>query len=186
MSNEMPSAMPNDLTADQIRTLLQLEPNATCGFVRLTYLSKQSIAPGGLPAPFADERPLGSALYFMVTPSAPVRLHRIRNDQLYHYYLGDPLEAFLLHNDGSDERIMVGPDLQSGQRVQLMIPGDTFHTARLIGDHWFLGASTEWPGVVPADVEIDNLDELTAKHPAIAVDLRAIAASVEGIKETSK
>jgi uncharacterized protein len=42
--------MSNDLTADQIRTLLQLEPNATCGYVRLTYLSKQSIAPGGLPA----------------------------------------------------------------------------------------------------------------------------------------
>jgi uncharacterized protein len=178
--------MTDTLSAEGIRELLELEPHATCGFVRLSFTTTQSIAAGGLPAPFADGRPLGSALYFMVTPGAPVRLHRIRNDQLYHYYLGDPLEAFLLHNDGSDERIMVGPDLQSGQRVQLMIPGDTFHTARLIGDHWFLGASTEWPGVVPADVEIDNLDELTAKHPAIAVDLRAIAASVEGIKETSK
>jgi len=69
--------MPDDLTADDIRELLALEPNATCGFVRLTYTSRQSIAPGGLPAPFADGRPLGSALYFMVTPVAPVRLHRI-------------------------------------------------------------------------------------------------------------
>ena len=66
-------------TADEICALLQLEPNATCGFVRLTYQSALSIAPGGLSAPFADGRPLGSALYFMVTPSAPVRLHRIRN-----------------------------------------------------------------------------------------------------------
>jgi uncharacterized protein len=77
------------MTADELRTLLKLEPNATCGFVRLTYVSKQAIAADGLPAPFADGRPLGSALYFMVTPGAPVRLHRIRNDQLYHYYLGD-------------------------------------------------------------------------------------------------
>jgi hypothetical protein len=68
-----------DLTADEIRKLLQLEPNATCGFVRVTFESKQSIAAGGLPAPFADKRPLGSALYFMVTPGAPVRLHRICN-----------------------------------------------------------------------------------------------------------
>jgi predicted cupin superfamily sugar epimerase len=178
--------MTDTLRTEGIRELLELEPHATCGFVRLSFTTTQSIAAGGLPAPFADGRPLGSALYFMVTPGAPVRLHRIRNDQLYHYYLGDPLEAFLLHNDGSDERIMVGPDLQSGQRVQLMIPGDTFHTARLIGQRWFLGASTEWPGVVPADVEVGNLDELAAKHPAIAADLRAIAASVEGIKETSK
>ena len=93
--------MSSDLTESEIVSLLKLEPNATCGFVRVTFVSKQTIAPGGLAAPFADGRPLGSALYFMVTPTAPVRLHRIRNDQLYHYYLGDPLEVFLLHADGS-------------------------------------------------------------------------------------
>lgn len=174
------TGMTGELTAEEIRTLLKLEPNATCGFVRVTFLSKQSIAPGGLPAPFAEGRPLGSGLYFMVTPEAPVRLHRIRNDQLYHYYLGDPLEVFLLHADGATERIVVGPELRSGERVQLLIPGNTFHTARLIGRRrWFLGASTEWPGVIPADVEIGNLDELAGKYPAVAADLRAIAASVQ-------
>jgi len=85
---------------------------------------------GGLPAPFADGRPAGSALYFMVTPGAPVRLHRIRNDQLYHYYLGDPIEVLMLRIDGTTERIVVGPDLRGGQLAQLLIPGNTFHTAR--------------------------------------------------------
>jgi hypothetical protein len=65
--------------------------------------------------------------------------------------------------------------------VQLLIPGDTFHTARVIGRRdgqgWFLGASTEWPGVVPSDVEIGNLDELAGKYPSAAGELRAIAAS---------
>ena len=175
--------MTDELTADEIRTLLKLEPNATCGFVRVTFVSKQSIAAGGLPAPFAEGRPLGSALYFMVTPGAPVRLHRIRNEQLYHYYLGDPLEVFLLHADRSTERVIVGPDLRSGHRVQLLIPGNTFHTARLIGRRqWFLGASTEWPGVAPAeDVEIGNLDELAGIYPSVAADLRAIAASVQHV-----
>jgi Cupin superfamily (DUF985) len=51
-----------------------------------------------------------------------VRLHRIRNDQLYHYYLGDPIELFMLHSDGNAERIVVGPDLRAGQRVQQFIP----------------------------------------------------------------
>lgn len=174
--------MTDEPTADEIRNLLALEPNATCGFVRLTYVSKQSIAPAGLAAPFADGRPLGSALYFMVTPGAPVRLHRIRNDQLYHYYLGDPIELFLLHADGSAERIIVGPDLRAGQRVQQLIAGGTFHTARVIGRRrWFLGASTEWPGVIPADVEIGDLDALTAKYLTVAADLRAIAASVREV-----
>jgi predicted cupin superfamily sugar epimerase len=173
--------MTDELSADEIISLLKLEPNATCGFVRVTFVSSRSIAPGGLPDPFAGGRPLGSALYFLVTPTAPVRLHRIRNEQLYHYYLGDPLEVFLLHADGTVEQVIVGPDLRNGHRVQLLIPGNTFHTARLIGPRrWFLGASTEWPGVVPAeDVEIGKLDEIAARYPSVADDLRAIAASVQ-------
>jgi predicted cupin superfamily sugar epimerase len=170
----------SDLTAAEITRLLDLEPNATCGFVRVTYIAKQEIAPGGLPQPFASGSPLGSALYFLVTPEAPVRLHRIRNDQLYHYYLGDPLEVFMLRGNGEVGRVVVGPDIVAGQRVQLFIPGNTFHTARLVGNgRWFLGASTEWPGVVPADVEIGNLEELAKSYPTLAPEMRAIAASVK-------
>jgi uncharacterized protein len=173
--------MTAELTAEEICRVLNLEPNATCGSVRVSFVSQQLIAVGGLPAPFADGQPLGSALYFLVTPGAPVRLHRIRNEQLYHYYLGDPLEVILLHADGSSERIIVGPDFRGGQRVQLLIPGNTFHTARVIGSRWFLGGSTEWPGVVPTDVEIGNLDELARNYPAIAADLRAINAPLQDV-----
>ena len=170
-------------SADEIIKLLDLSPNATCGFVRVTYMAKLGIAAGGLPAPFADERPLGSGLFFLVTLHAPVRPHRIHNDQLYHYYMGDPLELFLLHGDGSVEQVIVGPDIAAGQRVQLLIPGNTFHTARLLGDgEWFLGASTEWPGVVPTeDVEIGDIDKLIAQYPEAAEDIRAIVASVREV-----
>ena len=170
-----------EMTAEEVRALLKLEPHPTCGFVRITYMSTQAIAPGGLPAPFAGGRLMGSALYFMVTPERPVHLHRIRNDQLYHYYLGDPIEVIMLHADGTSERVTVGPDLRRGERVQLFIPGNTFHTARIVGRRrWFLGASTEWPGVEPADVEIGDLDKLAAQYPAVAADLRTIAASAKG------
>ena len=98
----------SDLTAAEITRLLDLEPNATCGFVRVTYIAKQEIAPGGLPRPFASGGPLGSALYFLVTPEAPVRLHRIRNDQLYHYYLGDPLEVFMLRAMARSGMLLLG------------------------------------------------------------------------------
>src|SRR5918996_1483134 len=133
----------------------------------MIFKSKKGIAPGGFPPPFANGRPAGSALYFMVTPDARVRLHRIRNDQLYHYYLGDPIEVLMLHADGTSEHAIVGPDLRGGQLVQLLIPGNTFHTARVIGQgrRWFLGASTEWPGVEPADVEIGDVEALAAKYP---------------------
>ncbi len=162
--------MPNQMTADEVRELLKLEPNQTCGFVRVTYVSKLTIAPGGLPAPFADGRPAGSALYFLMTPQAPVKLHRIRNEQLYHYYLGDPIEVLMLHDDGTHTFATVGPDLRAGQIVQLRIPGNTFHTAQIRG----AGGSTEWPGVEPAeDVEFGNAEELAAKHPDVAAEIRS-------------
>src|SRR5436309_12532058 len=156
---DVQTRMTNDLNDEEVRALLKLEPHATCGFVRVTFISNQRIAPGGLPAPFLDGRPAGSALYFMVTPEAHVRLHRIRNDQLYHYYLGDPIEVLMLHADGTSEQVIVGPDLRGGQLVQLLISGNTFHTARVIPESfrgWFLGASTGGPGVATDDVELGN------------------------------
>ena len=165
--------MPETVTADEIRSVLKLEPNATYGFVRETYKSDLTIAPGELPAPFDDGRPLGSAFYFMVTPAAPVKLHRIKCDQLYHYYLGDPIEVLLLRENGDSELVVLGPNIVGGELVQLFIPANTFHTARITGKgRWFLGASTQWPGVVPEDIELGNVEELAAKYPESAADIR--------------
>jgi hypothetical protein len=76
MSDNNPGHATNDLTADEIRKLLQLEPNATCGFVRVTYESKQSIAAGVLLAPFAGKAAIGFGAIFhgdagRARPAAP-------------------------------------------------------------------------------------------------------------------
>lgn len=155
-------------TPEELRRLLGLEPHPTCGYVALSFVDSQSVAPGGLPEPFAGGRPLGSALYFMVTPERPVRLHCIRNDQLYHRYLRDPLEVLLLRPDGTHAVEVMGPDVSGGQHLQLLIPGGTFHTARVADGQWFLGASTEWPGVDPADVVLGDADVLAARFPVAA------------------
>lgn len=148
---------------------LGLEPHPTCGFVAETYRSPDRIGPGGLDGPFADGRPVGSALYFLVTPERRVQLHRIRNDQLYHAYAGDPLEVLALYPDGTHDVFVVGCDVVAGARPQRFLPGGTFHTARLVaGGSWFLGGSTEWPGVEPPDVEVGDADALAAAFPAAA------------------
>jgi predicted cupin superfamily sugar epimerase len=160
-------------TAEAIIDLLSLEPHATCGYVAETYRAADRIRPGGLAGTFADGRPVGSALYFLVTPERAVRLHCIRNDQLYHRYLGDTLEVLALYPDGTHAIHLVGTDLAAGEQVQLFLPGGTFHTARLRdGAGWFLGASTEWPGVEPPDVELGDITLLSAAFPAAAALLR--------------
>lgn len=155
-----------NFTAAAIRDLLGLTPHPTCGFVKESYRSKTTIPAAVLPEGYEGTRPLGSVLYFLVTPDAPIALHRIRSDQMYHHYRGDPLEVLLLYPQGSGELATVGSDLAAGMRPQLLIPGGTFHVSRLRpGGSYALLGTTEWPGVEPPDVERGDRDHLIAAYP---------------------
>lgn len=117
------------LRAQQVIDLLGLKPHPTCGFVAETFRSQQLIPQAALPAMYEGGRPFASVLYFMVTPEARIRLHRIRSDQMYHHYLGDPLEVLLLHPDGSGAVQMVG--LRPGNRSAAATVHPRRHLPRL-------------------------------------------------------
>jgi len=133
------------LTADEVKAALGLEPHPTCGFVVETYRSPLKIPAGALPEAYDDggERSYGSALYFWVVPDTQIVMHRIRSDQLYHHYMGDPPEVLILYPDGTGAVATVGTDLAAGERPQLFVPGGTCHTSRLApgGDGYALLAS---------------------------------------------
>src|SRR5215212_2582720 len=164
-------------TANEVKAMLGLEPHPTCGFVAETCRSPLRIPAGALPEAYGGDRPYGSALYFLVAPDAQIVMHRIRSDQLYHHYMGDPLEVLMLYPDGTGAVTTVGSDLTAGERPQLFVPGDTFHTSRLApGDGGYaLLASTEWPGVEPPDVEHGIVEELVAAFPEMDAQIRAFA-----------
>lgn len=164
------------LSPEQIIQLLGLKPHPTCGFMEETFRSALEIPASALPAAYAGSRCLGGVLYFLITPQAPVRLHRIRSDQMYHHYQGDPLEVLLLHPDGRSEVQLVGPDLAGGQRPQLLIPGGTFHAARVRpgGSHALLATSV-WARAEPADVEMGDAHKLLAAYPAASALLSSFA-----------
>jgi predicted cupin superfamily sugar epimerase len=161
-------------TAEEIKGMLGLQPHPTCGFVAETYRSPLEIPAGALPDVYEGDRPFGSALYFLVTPDAQIVMHRIRSDQQYHHYLGDPLEVLMLFPDGTGKVVTVGSDLAAGQRPQLFLPGGTFHTSRLDASaSYALLASTEWPGVEPPDVEHGDIEALMKDFPDFREEIRA-------------
>ncbi len=162
---------------ETIKRLLGLEPHPTCGFVAETYRSTVRV-PAEVLAGYDGSRPLGSALHFLVTPEANIRLHRIRSDQQYHHHVGGALDVLLLYPSGDAELHVVGSDLLAGERPMLFIPGGTFHVSRLApGRAWALLSSTEWPGVEPPDVEPGDPDALALKFPAMADQIRSFTST---------
>jgi uncharacterized protein len=154
-------------TVEQLVEWLGLGGPTTCGLVSEPYRSSWQVPQSALPPGYEGSRPLGNVFYFLVTPSARVSLHRIRSDQMYHHYLGAPLEVLLLYADGRSEVKVVGGDLVGGMRPQLFIPGGTFHTARVAGggDYSLLGTSV-WLRAEQSDVEVGNVDDLANRYPA--------------------
>ena len=46
-------------------------------------------------------------------------MHVLDSDEMFHFYLGDPVEMLQLYPDGSSALFTLGPDLKAGQHVQL-------------------------------------------------------------------
>jgi predicted cupin superfamily sugar epimerase len=95
-------------TAEEVKATLGLKPHPTCGFVAETYRSPLKVPADALPEAYEADRPYGSALYFLVAPDAQIVMHRIRSDQFYHHYMGDPLEVLMLYPDGTGAVAVVG------------------------------------------------------------------------------
>jgi predicted cupin superfamily sugar epimerase len=153
-------------TIKQLVDWLGLEGPTTCGLVSEPYRSSWHVPQSALPSGYDGSRPLGNVFYFLVTPETRVSLHRIRSDQMYHHYMGAPLEVLLLFADGRSEVKVVGKDLVGGMRPQLYIPGGTYHMARIAagGDYALLGTSV-WLRAEPADVDVGNADDLALRFP---------------------
>ena len=159
------------MNADQVKAVLGLEPNPSCGFTTPTYHASLRVqTPRG-------ERDCAFAQYFLVAPERAMVMHRIRSDQLYHHYAGDALEVLRLHENGEGDVTVVGDDLIAGERPQLLVPAQTFHVSRVQpGGSWALLATTVFPGLEPDDVELGDLDELAGRYPAFATEIRTFGA----------
>ena len=116
----------------------------------------------------ADGKPVCSATIALLVddPTVFSDMHRLPTDELWHFYLGDPIELLLLYSDGSDELVILGQDVLAGQRIQSVVPAGTYTGARLRpgGDYGVYG-NTRAPGFVLSDFESAGAEELIASWP---------------------
>jgi predicted cupin superfamily sugar epimerase len=166
------------LSADDIIDLLQLEPlPIEGGSFRQTYRSVGSLPPSALPAGYAGSRLFGTAIYYLLRDGECSALHRLRSDEIYHFYLGQPVELLLLHPEGRHETAMLGTDLMVGQRPQVIVPHGVWQGAHLAlptAAGFALLGTTMAPGYDPADFELGDRDALLASYPQRAEEIRAL------------
>ncbi len=115
-----------------------------------------------------DGKPLCTAMVavFTAEPGSFSDMHRLPTDEIWHFYLGDPVELLLLHPDGGDELIILGTDVLAGQRVQTTVPAGTWMGGRLRpGGEYGVYGNTMAPGFVPSDFEPGDRTDLTGRWP---------------------
>jgi len=127
-----------------------------------------------------DGKPLCSAIVALLVddPAVFSDMHRLPTDELWHFYLGDPIELLLLRRDGSDELVLLGHDVLAGERVQTVVPAGVWMGARLRpGGEYGVYGNTMAPGFVLGDFEGAGADELIARWPQRAELIRALTRS---------
>jgi len=161
------------MTTDEIKALLNLQPHPVeGGFYRRTYTS-------AIPVELLrGSRPAGTAIYYLLEPGTFSEMHVLDSDEIFHFYLGDPVEMLQLYEDGSSALITLGSDLAAGHHVQLVVPAGVWQGTHLIGDGKVaLLGCTVTPGFDFADYRGGSYAELAEKWPEQAETIRKLTRS---------
>ncbi len=155
------------ITAEQLISLLhlRLHPEEGGYFVE-TYRSDESIPENALPIRYEGKRSFATAIYYLLTPGSFSAMHRLRTDEIFHFYLGDPVEMLQLLPDGSGKTLLIGTDISGGMQPQVVVPKGVWQGSRLrSGGRFALLGTTVSPGFEFADYETGKRDLLMNSYP---------------------
>ncbi len=161
------------MTADEIKKILNLEPHPVeGGYFRRTFTSTTNLV-------FQrGSRPQSTAIYYLLETGTFSEMHVLDSDEMFHFYLGDPVEMLQLYPDGLSALFTLGPDLKAGQHVQLLVPAGVWQGTRILGTGKLaLLGCTVVPGFDFADYRNASHAELAAKWPEQAERIRALTRS---------
>lgn len=164
------------VSAEELIALLGLQPlPQEGGYFRETYRSAVSWPVGALGPYYQGERAACTAIYYLLTPTAFSAFHRLPTDEIYHFYLGDPVYMVQLWPDGCSQEILLGTDLLAGQRPQVVVPQGVWQGSFLApGGKVALLGTTMAPGFEFTDYEGADREWLCQHYPACADRIRQL------------
>ncbi|MFY9644377.1 MAG: cupin domain-containing protein [Terriglobales bacterium] len=154
---------------------LELQPHPEGGYYRQTYKADLVLPQASLPANFTGPRPAATAIDFLLERGNFSAFHRLRSDELWHFYLGDALLVHVIEPDGRYSKIELGSDFESGQTLQAVVKAgcwfasevasQTLVAARHNSDPFALVACTVSPGFDFEDFELAERAQLAMSYP---------------------
>jgi uncharacterized protein len=136
------------------------------GYYRETYRSELSIAKEALPSQFAGPRLVSTAIYFLLDGENFSAFHRLRSDELWHFYSGSPITVHVVEPEGVHSEIQLGDDPDAGQVLQAVVKAGRWFASGVRDPKWFgLAGCTVAPGFDFADFELGKRAELVGLYP---------------------
>ncbi|MDF2187800.1 cupin domain-containing protein [Paraflavitalea sp. CAU 1676] len=154
-------------TADYWIHQLKLVEHVEGGAFREVYRSNLQLAATSLPGTFGAARSASTSIYFLLKQDQFSAFHRIKSDECWHFYQGDPLVVYELEKDGSCTQHLLGNDPSQGQQFQCVVKAGSWFASRVkAGGQYALVGCTVAPGFDFADFELANRSALAKDYPA--------------------
>ena len=131
------------MTAADVIRILDLRPHPEGGHFRETWRH----------SPAHGDRGAGTAIYFLLREGEVSRWHRADACEVWHHYAGAPIEVSISTDGRSTAKQVLGADLSTGQRPQVIVPADAWQSARPLGE-WSLVGCTVSPAFVFEGLEM--------------------------------
>lgn len=145
---------------------LGLQPHPEGGWFRQTYRSRGRIPKEGLPDRFPGSRAFSTAIYFLLEGAQFSAFHRIRSDEMWHFYAGRALVVHVIGRRGKLTRHRLGPHPDDGDAFQVLVPAGAWFAAEGVHRRGYaLVGCTVAPGFDFADFELGRRKRLLARFP---------------------
>lgn len=145
---------------------LELLPHPEGGFYKESYRSPLILGKEAVLKGYAGDRNVSTAIYFLLSSDNFSAFHRIRQDEVWHYYKGSPITLHVITKNGGYEHHLIGPEISQGQVPQHVVEGgDWFASEVSEKDSYSLAGCTVSPGFDFADFEMAKRDDLINEFP---------------------
>ncbi|MBI3719268.1 MAG: cupin domain-containing protein [Sphingobacteriales bacterium] len=154
------------LTASYLVNHYQMQAHPEGGFYKQTYRSNEILRVEHLPERFNGERVISTAIYFLLEGNQFSAFHRIKSDELWHFYYGTSLNIYVIHEDGSLEITKLGNNPEAGEQFQAVVKTGCWFASKPVKEEGFsFVGCTVAPGFDFADFELAKADAFIKEYP---------------------